>query len=300
MSISRACSLVRMSRSVYRYESVKDDSEIEKKLTELAELLPTRGFDNYYQRIRNEGKGWNRKRVLRVYRNLGLSRRNKRKRRLPNRDPLHLSQPIYANEVWSMDFMNDSLESGRKVRILNIMDDYNREALWIDPQYHYPGEKVVAALEVLAMDRGLPRYIRVDNGPEFICKAIAEYVADKPTEMMYIEPGKPMQNAFIERFNRLFREDVLDAYIFSDINQLRILSRKWQEDYNKSHPHQSLKGLSPIQFKHLRDKGNISSESVKAEMNDEPNYRLTQSSALIDSPEMIDLVSKSLNEVLLT
>ena len=150
------------------------------------------------------------------------------------------------------------------------------------------------------MERGLPRYIRVDNGPEFICKAVEEFVIDKPVEMMFIEPGKPMQNAFVERFNRLYREDILDAYIFSDIEQVRILSQQWQEDYNYHHPHTSLGGKSPIQFKLLRGKENISSEIVKAKMNDKPPQQATHTSALTISPEIIDWPSKGLNEILLT
>ena len=289
-----------MSRSVYCYESVLNDEPIIEKLTDLAQSHPTRGFDCYFGRIRNEGYKWNRKRVLRVYRKMNLSKRRRRKRRIPSRVPQLLTQPIYANEVWSMDFMSDSLESGRKIRILNIMDDYNREALWIDPQFSYPGEKVVTALEMLMLERGFPRYIRVDNGPEFICKAVEKFVEDKPIEMLFIEPGKPMQNAFVERFNRIYREDILDAYIFSDIGQARVLSQEWQEDYNYHHPHSSLGGKSPIQFKLLRGKENISSELVKANMNDEPPYQATPSSALTNSPETIDWPSKGLNEILLT
>lgn len=300
MSISRACSLLRISRTVYRYHSTKDDTEVIQKLNELADQHSTRGFDNYYLRLRAQGYKWNRKRVLRIYRKMKLGLRSKRKRRFPSRALLSLAQPLFSNEVWSMDFMSDSLENGRRVRVLNIMDDYNREAILIDPQFYYPGEKVVAALEILMSERGLPRFIRVDNGPEFVCQAVEIFLADKPTEMKLIEPGKPMQNAFIERFNRLFREDILDAHIFSDIGQLRVLSHHWQEDYNYNHPHQSLGGISPIQFKLLLSKENISSELVKAKVIDERIREATLSSALTKSPENIGRASKGLNENLLT
>ncbi len=193
-----------------------------------------------------------------------------------------------------MDFMSDTLENGRRVRVLNVMDDYNREALWIDARFSYTGKKVVEALEILMLEHGEPRYIRVDNGPEFICKAVKEYIADRSTQMMFIEPGKPMQNAFIERFNRHYREDILDAYIFSSIEQLQVLSNDWKDKYNSNHPHSSLGGISPIQFKLLRGKENFSSEIVKAKMND------STESALTISNENIGWASKSINQILLT
>lgn len=264
MSISRACSLVNLSRSIYYYRSKRDDTEVIEKLSELSISHPTRGFDCYFGRIRAEGYCWNRKRVLRVYRFLKLTKRRPRKRRLPSRNPEQLAQPISSNKSWSMDFMSDSLENGRRIRVLNVIDDFNREALWVDPQYSYPSELVIRALEILEMERGLPEQIRVDNGPEFISNKLAEYCKSKNIKLEFIQPGKPTQNAYIERFNRLFREDVLDAYLFDRISSVRVLCHKWKDDYNNNHPHKSLGKMSPIQFKILNNKSIPASEKVKA------------------------------------
>ena len=233
---------------MFYYESKKDDTELIDKLNELAEQLPHRGVDEYYGRLRAQGYKWNRKRVLRVYRELNLQMRRKRKRRLPSRIKEPLNQPENINHTWSMDFMHDVLDSGRKVRVLNIIDDYNREALAVEAAYSHNSYSVIEQLEIIIITRDKPQRIRVDNGPEFISKRLKVWCEEQGILLSFIQPGRPMQNAYIERFNRLYREDILDAYIFESIEQLRVLSRNWQEDYNKNHPHKSLGGLSPQQF----------------------------------------------------
>ena len=275
MSISRACSLVTLSRSIWYYESVKDDSELIDRLNELADQLPTRGLDEYVGRLRAQGYPWNRKRIYRVYKMMRLEKRKKRNRRLPTRNPERLSAPIRPNQCWSMDFMSDSLENGRKIRVFNIIDDFNREALWVDAQYSYPSEFVIRALQNLEVTRGLPVKIRVDNGPEFISHKLRDYCHEKRITLEHIKPGTPTQNAYIERFNRHFREDVLDAYLFNTITQINIICDKWKQDYNDNHPHRSLGFHSPRAFKELYRKENIYSDTVKAKMNDS-----LQSSAL--------------------
>lgn len=160
--------------------------------------------------------------------------------------------------------MSDSLQNGRRIRVLNVIDDFNREALWIDAQYSYPSELVIRALEILQMERGLPKQIRVDNGPEFISHKLADFCKSKEVKLEFIQSGKPTQNAYVERFNRLFREDILDAYLFEKISSVRVLSDKWKDDYNNNHPHKSLGNMSPIQFKILNNKSIPSSEKVKA------------------------------------
>ena len=238
---------------MWYYQHRKDDSEVIDKLNELSEQLPTRGFDEYYGRIRSAGFKWNRKRVLRVYTLMKLKLRRKRKRRFPARVKRPLSQPGSINESWSADFMSDALANGRRVRIFNVIDDYNREALIVDAQYSYPADFVVRSLERLALERGLPKSIRVDNGPEFISKTFQTWCEQHEIAIHYIQPGKPTQNAYIERFNRLYREDILDAYLFMNLEQLEILNEKWKRDYNDNHPHSSLEGMSPIVF---REKNN--------------------------------------------
>lgn len=268
MSINRACSLVHLARSMWYYTSQKDDRELIEKLNELAEQLPTRGLDEYVGRLRAEGYKWNRKRIYRVYKLMRLEKRRKRKRRFPSRNPEPLAVPLTPNSCWSMDFMSDALESGRRIRVLNIIDDFNREALWVDAQYSYPAEFVIRALQHLEVERGLPRKIRVDNGPEFISYKLQDYCHEKGVKLEHIKPGTPTQNAYVERFNRHFREDVLDAYLFGSLQQVNIICDNWKNDYNANHPHRSLGYKSPQVFKELHRKNIIYSESVKAKVND--------------------------------
>ena len=177
--------------------------------------------------------------------------------------------------------MTDSLENGRRFRVLNIIDDYNREALWVDAQFSYTSEKVRTALEILEIDRGLPKAIRVDNGPEFISNTLKEFMDEKGIKLCFIQPGKPTQNAYVERFNRLFREDILDAYLFNTIEQVRNQSDRWRADYNDNHPHKSLGKISPNQFKTLVNKEINSSETVKVIINGSKEPTLTVSPQLM-------------------
>lgn len=247
ISVRRACKVISLHRSMWYYEKKKDDKEVMDKLSQLAEQLPTRGFDEYYGRIRLEGIKWNRKRVLRVYRKMRLGLRRKYKKRLPRRVKEPLQLPDRPNQSWSMDFMSDALMDGRKIRVLNIMDDFNREMLAIEIGLSIPAQRVVRVLKRLEEQRGLPKKIRVDNGPEFIAKAFKEYCEQK-IRIQYIQPGKPVQNAYIERLNRLFREDVLDAYWFEDLEQVSMLAEDWRQDYNRNHPHKALERVSPKAF----------------------------------------------------
>lgn len=217
VSVSRACRVISMQRSVWYYQSQKDDREIIEKLQQYAQRYPTRSFDEYYGMIRNEVLIWNRKRVLRIYRSLKLSLRRKRKRRVPARVKQPLQQQQQPNKCYSMDFMSDALQTGRKLRVLNVMDDCTRESLVAYADFSIPAEKVVTALENVIRERGIPAQIRVDNGPEFLSKVFTQWCGKKGIEIKYTQPGKPMQNGDIERLNRTFREDILDAYQFETL-----------------------------------------------------------------------------------
>jgi putative transposase len=251
VSITRACKTVCLPKSLYYYESVKDDSEVINKLNELVENKPSRGFPYFFNRLRNEGFRWNHKRVKRVYNLMKLNLRRKRKRRLAPRLLGALCQPAKTNQTWSMDFMHDTLMNGRKVRILNIIDDYNRQALCVDADYSHSGQSVARVLEQIISVKGKPTEIRCDNGPEFLSYALTDYCKTNNILLKYIQPGKPTQNAYIERFNRTFREDILDTYLFENIHHLRDLSWEWLQDYNLNHPHQSLNNLSPLKYLQL-------------------------------------------------
>jgi putative transposase len=255
VSVHRACRVTGATRSMFYYRSQGDDTEVREKLGSLATSHPNRGFDCYYGRIRTEGLGWNRKRVLRVHRGMRLVMRRKHRRRLPERIREPLAQPVAVNFTWSMDFMHDALGNGRKVRVFNVLDDHSREAVAVRAERSFPAERVVEVLEQLSRDRGLPRRIRVDNGPEFISHVFTQWCAAKGVEIHHIQPGKPAQNACTERFNRTFREDVLDAYIFDDIEQLRLMAERWAYDYNHNHPHTALGGMAPVRYRLQGEKG---------------------------------------------
>ena len=240
---------VGLARSTFHYREKKNDGEVQAKLLELAEGLSNRGFDEYYQRILRENHGWKRKRVLRIYRSLGLVRRRKVKQRLSDRPAQTLEQPPELDHTYSMDFMADALEDGRKLRVLNVLDDYNREALICHGAVSFPAQRVIRHLAELAEERGRhPRRIRVDNGPEFLARILQEYCSENSIELVYIQPGKPTQNAYIERFNRHFREDVLDAYLFESYPQFNVVAERFRQDFNWHHPHAGNGGLPPKEF----------------------------------------------------
>jgi len=245
----QACRLVGLSRSTYRYEARRpDDMEIVEELTALAERHRRWGFDKMMDWLRTEGFKWNHKRVYRVYGELGLNRRVKPKKRLPTRHPQPLLQPTAANQVWSIDFMSDSLTDGRAFRTLNLIDDFNREALHIEVDTSLPAARVIRVLEQVAGECGYPLAIRSDNGPEFLAHALAAWTTDHHLFWDFIEPGKPAQNAYIERFNRTYREDVLDAYLFDTLEEVRAITDAWLEEYNAVRPHAALGGATPHAF----------------------------------------------------
>ncbi|WP_378181164.1 IS3 family transposase [Aquimarina sp. SS2-1] len=248
VGLKRISSIVGYSRSSYYYQSKLNDTEIIEKLNELVEKKPNRGFDYYFKRSRREGCKWSRGRMLRVYRKQGLVRRSKKRKKLPIEQRKPLYQPKTVNEIWSMDFMSDSLSDRRAFRILNVIDDHNRECLLSQGSISFPSEQVIRYLEELIEYYGKPKYIRTDNGPEFTSNQYKTWCKKKNIIRVYSEPGKPMQNGYIERFNRTFREDVLDAYIFDSLTQFQVIADKMIQDYNDNHPHESLGGKSPKEY----------------------------------------------------
>jgi putative transposase len=249
LSERRACRLVNLQRSSYRYQArPRDDSVVIEVLLRLAETHRRWGFDKMMDWLRTHGYRWNHKRVRRVYREMGLHLRIKPKKRLPSRHPLPLAEPEAPNISWSMDFMSDSLVSGRRFRTLNIIDDFNRECLAIEIDTSLPSERVIRVLEHLCALRGYPRRLRSDNGPEFLADKIGEWARQHGIHWDFIEPGSPAQNAYIERFNRTYREDVLDAYLFLTLKEARTITASWMPVYNEERPHAALDGFPPVQF----------------------------------------------------
>lgn len=232
----------------YRAKPKTSDQEIRDHLAELAELNPRWGFWMMHHRLRNCNHCFNHKRVYRIYTEMGLNLRRKRKKRLPARIMEPLLQPIRPNVTWSMDFMHDTLANGISFRSLNIIDDYNREALCITVDTSLPSKRVIRELDKLIAWRGQPHKIRVDNGPEFIAEALNQWSKERNIEIKFIEKGKPHQNGYMERFNRSFREEVLDAYQFSRLNEAQVMATAWMWIYNNQRPHKSLGYRSPMDF----------------------------------------------------
>ena len=226
----------------------KDDSSLIDALNQLVEKHPSIGFWKCYYRLKRKGFTCNHKRLYRVYTMLKLNIRRRPKRRIPQRvkEPLVIPQGI--NKSWSMDFMTDSLVDGRRFRLLNIMDDYNRESLAIEVDTSLPALRVIRVLERLLEFRGKPESIRVDNGPEFISDRLRLWCEERNIHLQFIQPGKPVQNAFIERKNGSLRKELLDAYLFFSLEDVRRLAEEWRMDYNLERPHESLGFVPPAEY----------------------------------------------------
>lgn len=249
LSVRRACKLVALPRSALMYQKrPKDDRSLIEALHELVDKHPTIGFWKCYYRLRRKGYSCNHKRLYRVYTMLRLNVRRKARRRLPQRVKQPLLAPQAINQGWSMDFMCDSLVDGRRFRLLNIIDEYNRESLAIEIDTSLPALRVIRTLEQLLERRSKPQVIRVDNGPEFISDRLQQWCDDKQIVLHFIQPGKPMQNGFVERNNGSLRKELLDAYLFNSLPEVRQMAREWQHDYNYERPHESLGNVPPIEF----------------------------------------------------
>jgi putative transposase len=249
LSTRKACTLAGISRSSYQYKAKqKDDREVQDALSTLTTKHAAIGFWQCHYRLRNKGHQWNHKRVYRIYTQMKLNIRRRAKKRLPERVKQPLTVPTAPNQVWSIDFMSDALIDGRKFRLLNVIDDFNRESLAIEVDTSLPSLRVIRVLERLITHRGKPANIRTDNGPEFVSHLLQQWCVKNTITLQYIQPGKPMQNAYIERKNGSMRRELLNAYLFNSLNEVRILAEEWREDYNTERPHKALGYLSPIRY----------------------------------------------------
>lgn len=224
------------------------DRPVIEMLNELVARRPRWGFWKLHDGLRLDGQTINHKRLHRVYCAMKLNLPRRTKRRLPTRIRQPLKAPQGLNEIWALDFMADSLYSGRAYRTLNLIDEGNRQVLGIEVAYSIPSLRVIRVLQQLIEMYGKPRALRLDNGPELTSVAFTEWCAAHDIEVRFIQPGKPDQNAFIERFNKTYRDEVLDAYVFETIEQVREITDIWLSEYNEERPHDSLGRVPPLTF----------------------------------------------------
>ncbi len=256
LSERHACGLIGMHRGSWRYRRREpNDAELRARLRELADERVRFGYRRLWAMLRREKntdgtRRWlvNHKRVHRIYREEGLAMRRKETKRLRAIARTPLERPTRANQVWTMDFTKDRLASGRNFRTLNLMDGYTREALWIEVDTSLPGQRVVRVLEWLQQTRGVPEVIQVDNGPEFISQVMDQWAFANGVRLHFIEPGKPVQNAFIESFNGKFRDECLNQNWFVSLAEARQVIEAWRVDYNTARPHSSLGYRTPEEF----------------------------------------------------
>ncbi len=245
----RACKIVGLCRNSCRYQAKpKNDEEIRARLRELAEKRRKSGAPTLHTLLRREGFLINHKRTERLYREEGLSlRRKKRKKRISHLRVL-MDRPERVNHHWSMDFVSDGLYNGRRFRVLTIVDNFSRECPALEVDHSLTGKRVSRVLDRIALTRELPEVITVDNGPEFISKALDLWAFEHGVKLRFIQPGKPTQNAYIESFNGKFRNECLNDNVFVSLDSARSIIEEWRQDYNSERPHSSLNNITPQEF----------------------------------------------------
>lgn len=248
ISERRACRLLQVHRSVARYQSQRrrDDERMRQRLQELAQRYPRYGYLMLHQFLRQEGLVVNRKRTYRIYCELGLQVRTKRRRKL-QRPRLPMLVPAQPKERWSVDFMSDQLANGRRFRILNIVDDYSRQCVGQIVDFSISGQRLARFLEELS-ETALPKVLVCDNGSELTSKAMFFWSQRSGTKLHFIQPGKPMQNAFVESFNGTFRDNCLNEHWFKDLADARQIIDAWRHHYNHVRPHSSLGYVPPEKY----------------------------------------------------
>jgi putative transposase len=250
LSIRSACATFGISESCYRYERrlSSENDEIADWLIRLTANQRNWGFGLCFLYLRNvKGFAWNHKRVYRIYRLLELNLRIKPRKRLVREKPDALQVPEAINVTWSMDFMHDQLSDGRSIRLFNVIDDFNREGLGIEIDFSLPTMRVIRALNQIIEWRGKPKVIRCDNGPEYISQHLLAWAEKEGIKIEHIQPGKPQQNAYVERYNRTVRYDWLSHYLFESIQEAQDFATRWLWTYNNERPNMALGGITPRQ-----------------------------------------------------
>lgn len=265
LSERRACGLVGLSRDSYRNPPIvhPEDAALSAAIVDIAHARRRFGYRRIHDMLRSEFPGVNHKRVYRLYcdANLAVKKRRKAKRPSTERIPLQIAAAV--NEVWSMDFVSDSLVDGRRIKCLTVADDFSHESVDIAVDFGISGLYVTRLLDQAAIFRGYPAAVRTDNGPEFTSRAFIAWTQKHGIRHLLIQPGKPMQNGYIESFNGKFRDECLNEHWFETVSQARSVIAAWRKDYNEVRPHSSCQRMPPAKYaaRHRQHPGAVETAS---------------------------------------
>ena len=253
VSERRACKVISQPRMTQRYKTKQPDKDkaLTKEIKELAKRHKRYGYRMITAKLRQAGWDVNHKRVQRIWQKEGLQvpyRRKFKKAKGDSQNSCAVRKAEYINHVWTYDFMSDQTEDGRKLKLLTVMDEFTRESLTIEVGRSIRAKDVIAVLDYLFMVRGVPKFIRSDNGPEFIADAIKKWLKERDVETLYVEPGSPWENGYIESFNGKFRDEVLNRQVFYSVREAKVVAEDWRLEYNNHRPHSSLGYMTPAEF----------------------------------------------------
>jgi putative transposase len=260
----RACGLVALGRSTCQYERRPDrNGEIREALRVAASERPRWGQDRLHVLLWRRGYRINHKRTERLYRELKLSLRLRKRRKRASGVRVMTDMPTQANRRWSMDFVMDQLATGRRLKCMTLVDDFTRECLAIAVDVSVTSEGVIRVLEAVALDRPLPEAIVCDNGPEFASTTLDRWAYEHGVRLAFIQPGKPVQNPYVESFNGKFRDECLNENLFFDLRDARTKIETWRRDYNHVRPHKSLRQETPVAFAHNHERARSQAETMR-------------------------------------
>jgi putative transposase len=253
VSERRACRVMNQPRMTQRYKTKQPDRDkaLTAEIKKLAGRHKRYGYRMITAKLRQAGWVVNHKRVQRIWRKEGLQvpyRGKFKKAKGNSRNSCTVKKAEYPNHVWTYDFMSDQTEDGLSLKFLTVLDEFTRESLAIEVSRSIKSKDVIVLLEYLFMVRGVPRFIRSDNGPEFIADAIKRWLQDQGVETLYIEPGSPWENGYLESFNGKFRDEVLDREVFYSVKEAKVIVEDWRLEYNNHRPHSSLGYMTPAEF----------------------------------------------------
>lgn len=254
VSISRACRILNLSRTVFHYKSQKDDQQLIEALLQKVEAHPTEGFWKLFGRLQHEGKGWNHKKVYRVYASLKLNIKKKRRKSPPLRLKELLQMPSELNHTWSIDFASSALlpsdpqSEGDGFRTFHVLDECSREFLRIEVEYTLEGERILSVLQQLVQARAKPKFLTVDYDPKLAASYLEEWGQANEVKILFIQPDQYPQQAFLERPKDIFKKSVLEAYLFGTLEAVRKVTKNWIEYYNSTLPQDALEGATPSQY----------------------------------------------------